>query len=171
MNDVVSRSLQRSLRQVFGLERLRPLQREVIERMFDGEDVLAIMPTGAGKSLCYQLPGSALPGIYPNARMPNTQRLMSSGVVFSHAYTAGMTCGPSRASLDTGLYTQTHGVGGGFPASSFSAANYWVDVVFTNTLNTDLTAPTVTAKSPASGAHCAPIAIPSARRSSPRCAT
>src|SRR4051794_8297146 len=57
MNDVVSRSLQRSLRQVFGLERLRPLQREVIERMFDGDDVLAIMPTGAGKSLCYQLPG------------------------------------------------------------------------------------------------------------------
>jgi arylsulfatase A-like enzyme len=45
--------------------------------------------------------------------MPNSQALAKSGVVFSHAYTAGMTCGPSRASLDTGLYTQTHGVGGG----------------------------------------------------------
>jgi arylsulfatase A-like enzyme len=64
-----------------------------------------------------QLSGLALPGIDPNAQMPNTRRLMDSGVVFTHAYTGGMTCGPSRASLDTGLYTQTHGVGGGFRLS------------------------------------------------------
>lgn len=57
MNDIISRRLQRSLKEIFGLERLRPLQRQVIERVFDGFDVLAIMPTGAGKSLCYQLPG------------------------------------------------------------------------------------------------------------------
>jgi arylsulfatase A-like enzyme len=38
---------------------------------------------------------------------------MDSGVTFSHAYTAAMTCGPSRASLDTGLYPQAHGAGGG----------------------------------------------------------
>jgi len=57
MNDIISRRLQRSLKEVFGLERLRPLQRQVIDRIFDGADVLAIMPTGAGKSLCYQLPG------------------------------------------------------------------------------------------------------------------
>jgi hypothetical protein len=42
------------------------------------------------------------------------QKIAKSGVLFSHAYTAGMTCGPSRASLDTGLFTQTHGIGGGF---------------------------------------------------------
>ncbi|MBO0858674.1 MAG: sulfatase-like hydrolase/transferase [Chloracidobacterium sp.] len=65
-----------------------------------------------------QLSGLALPGMDSNARMPNTQKLMKSGVHFSHAYTAGMTCGPSRASLDTGLYTQTHGVGGGFRLDS-----------------------------------------------------
>ena len=65
-----------------------------------------------------QLSGLALPGIDPNAHMPNTRRLMDSGVVFTHAYTGGMTCGPSRASLDTGLYTQTHGVGGGFRLSA-----------------------------------------------------
>src|SRR5215467_11203548 len=64
-----------------------------------------------------QLSGLALPGIDSNARMPNTQKLIGSGVMFSHAYTAGMTCAPSRASLDTGLYTQTHGVGGGFRLS------------------------------------------------------
>lgn len=44
------------------------------------------------------------------------------GVQFSHTYTVGMTCGPSRASLDTGLYTQTHGVGGGFRLSPDTAS-------------------------------------------------
>jgi arylsulfatase A-like enzyme len=61
-----------------------------------------------------QLSGLALPMTDRNAHMPNTQKLAKSGVLFSHAYTAGMTCGPSRASLDTGLFTQTHGIGGGF---------------------------------------------------------
>jgi arylsulfatase A-like enzyme len=61
-----------------------------------------------------QLSGMALPALDSNARMPHTQSLTKSGVLFSHAYTAGMTCGPSRASLDTGLHTQTHGIGGGF---------------------------------------------------------
>ena len=64
-----------------------------------------------------QLSGLALPAHDANARMPNVQALANSGVRFTHAYTAGMTCGPSRASLDTGLFTQTHGVGGGFTLS------------------------------------------------------
>ena len=58
-----------------------------------------------------QLSGLALPEEDGNARMPNVAALAKSGVRFSHAYTAAMTCGPSRASPDTGLYTQTHGVG------------------------------------------------------------
>jgi arylsulfatase A-like enzyme len=61
-----------------------------------------------------QLSGFAIPAADSNARMPNVQALTESGVLFRQAYTAAMTCGPSRASLDTGLYTQTHGVGGGF---------------------------------------------------------
>jgi ATP-dependent DNA helicase RecQ len=55
--------VQRSLRRTFGLDRLRPGQREVIEAVLDGQDVLAIMPTGAGKSLCYQLPALHLHGM------------------------------------------------------------------------------------------------------------
>jgi ATP-dependent DNA helicase RecQ len=58
-----SQRLTRSLRDVFGLEKLRPGQREVIERVLGGEDVLSIMPTGGGKSLCYQLPGLYLEGM------------------------------------------------------------------------------------------------------------
>lgn len=46
----------RLLHQVFGLQRLRPGQGEVLARVLAGRSVLAVMPTGAGKSLCYQLP-------------------------------------------------------------------------------------------------------------------
>ncbi len=56
------RTVQRSLRSTFGFHRLRPGQAEVIRAVLDGNDVLAIMPTGAGKSLCYQLPALHLEG-------------------------------------------------------------------------------------------------------------
>lgn len=55
-------SIQRTLQDTFGFEQLRPGQREVIQAVLQGQDVLAIMATGAGKSLCYQLPALHLPG-------------------------------------------------------------------------------------------------------------
>jgi ATP-dependent DNA helicase RecQ len=55
-------TLQRSLRDTFGLSRLRPGQEEVIRNVLQGRDTLAVMPTGSGKSLCYQLPALNLPG-------------------------------------------------------------------------------------------------------------
>jgi len=51
------------LHQRFGFTDFRPAQRQVIDRIMDGESVLAVMPTGSGKSLCYQLPALALPGL------------------------------------------------------------------------------------------------------------
>ncbi len=54
--------IQRLLRDVFGVERLRTGQQQVIDSVLAGHDTLAIMPTGSGKSLCYQIPASILKG-------------------------------------------------------------------------------------------------------------
>src|ERR687890_717831 len=56
------KKMRRTMREVFGLERMRPGQAEVIRSVISGHDTLAVMPTGAGKSLCYQLPALHLPG-------------------------------------------------------------------------------------------------------------
>jgi ATP-dependent DNA helicase RecQ len=48
--------LRDQLQEYFGLDDFRPAQREVIEDVLAGKDVLCVMPTGAGKSLCFQLP-------------------------------------------------------------------------------------------------------------------
>lgn len=45
----------------FGIRHFRPGQRELLEAIFSGQDAVGIMPTGAGKSLCYQLPALFLP--------------------------------------------------------------------------------------------------------------
>ncbi len=60
---VATAQVQRTLRQTFGFRRLREGQQPVIERVLAGLPTLAILPTGAGKSLCYQLPALLLPGL------------------------------------------------------------------------------------------------------------
>jgi ATP-dependent DNA helicase RecQ len=55
-------AISKLLRGVFGVERLRDGQQQVIDSVLDGKDTLAIMPTGSGKSLCYQIPAKMLKG-------------------------------------------------------------------------------------------------------------
>ena len=51
------------LREVFGFRDFRPGQADIVAAVLAGEDVLAVLPTGAGKSLCYQLPALLLGGL------------------------------------------------------------------------------------------------------------
>ncbi|MGH8574896.1 MAG: DEAD/DEAH box helicase, partial [Gammaproteobacteria bacterium] len=51
------------LKRYFGFDGFRPLQEAIIEDSLAGRDVFALLPTGGGKSLCYQLPALARPGL------------------------------------------------------------------------------------------------------------
>ena len=51
------------LKQYFGFDSFRPLQEEIIRDVLAGQDVFAVLPTGGGKSLCFQLPALARPGL------------------------------------------------------------------------------------------------------------
>lgn len=56
-------TLATALKETFGFSSFRPLQREIMEESLAGNDILALLPTGGGKSLCYQLPAIVRSGL------------------------------------------------------------------------------------------------------------
>src|SRR4051812_32832181 len=51
------------LKKHFGYEQFRPMQAEIIQHVLDKKDVIVLMPTGGGKSICFQIPALILPGL------------------------------------------------------------------------------------------------------------
>ena len=100
------------LKQTFGYDSFRPLQREIMEASLAGRDVVAILPTGAGKSLCFQLPALAREGltlvISPLIALMKDQvdALTASGVAatFLNSSIQGSEAQRRRAGLEDGHY-------------------------------------------------------------------
>ena len=92
------------LKQYFGFRSFRPLQEEIIRDVLAGQDVFALLPTGGGTSLCFQLPAMARPGlavvVSPLIALMKDQvdALQASGVPATFL-NSSLAAGESRARL------------------------------------------------------------------------
>ena len=94
--DGVAPTAQSLLADVFGYDQFRPFQEDIVTAVARGEDVLAILPTGGGKSLCFQLPALLRPGVTVVispliALMRDQVRALRAAGVAAGALTSGNT--------------------------------------------------------------------------------
>lgn len=108
-----------ALHTFFGYDDFRPLQSEIIESVLAGRDTLALMPTGGGKSLCFQVPTLVMAQDDPNKRLclvitplialmrDQVANLQERGIHAAAVYT-GMSFDKQRVALDNCLYGPYH---------------------------------------------------------------
>ncbi|HRE90278.1 MAG TPA: DNA helicase RecQ [Myxococcota bacterium] len=121
--------LTRALKSTFGYDAFRPLQREIIETSLAGRDVLAILPTGAGKSICYQLPALLREGltlvVSPLIALMKDQvdALVAAGVeaTFLNSSIPSDEAARRRAGLDAGRYRLLYAAPERIMTAGFSA--------------------------------------------------
>ena len=94
------------LRKVFGIEALRDGQRHVIDSVLAGQDTLAVMPTGSGKSLCYQLPARLLKGVTVvvspliSLMKDQAEKLEEAGIASAAQINSSLSRGDELAALE-----------------------------------------------------------------------
>lgn len=101
--------MEKLLTRYWGYSEFRPMQRDIIESALSGRDTLAIMPTGGGKSICFQLPSLARPGIaivvtpLISLMKDQVQNLKNRGIKALAVY-SGMTYHEIDVALDNAVY-------------------------------------------------------------------
>lgn len=108
-----------ALHTYFGYDDFRPLQEEIIVSVLSGRDTLALMPTGGGKSLCFQVPTLVMAHDHPERRLclvitplialmkDQVENLLARGIQAAAVYT-GMSYDRQRVALDNCLYGPYH---------------------------------------------------------------
>ena len=108
-----------ALHTYFGYEDFRPLQAEIIDSVLSGRDTLALMPTGGGKSICFQVPTLVMAHDNPEKRLcivvtplialmrDQVTNLQEKGIHAAAVY-SGMSYDKQRAALDNCLYGPYH---------------------------------------------------------------
>jgi ATP-dependent DNA helicase RecQ len=99
-----SDTIDQTLAEVFGFPGFRPQQREIVEGLIAGHDAFVLMPTGGGKSLCYQVPALHRPGtaivVSPLISLMKDQvdALVANGVAAAY-YNSSLEAAPARRTL------------------------------------------------------------------------
>ncbi len=108
-----------ALKTYFGYDDFRPLQEEIIVSVLSGRDTLALMPTGGGKSICFQVPTLVMANEHPEKRLclvitplialmrDQVANLQARGIQSAAVYT-GMSYDKQRVALDNCLYGPYH---------------------------------------------------------------